>query len=176
VDEPSWTALVPSGEALAGVQITRFLETAAAELEELRLAAIEARVAAELDEGCHQRLVGELEALVRANPLRETLWEHLVVALYRSGRQSVALRACAEVRRLLAGDIGVGPGPRLRELEAAVLAQDPGLDLPTAPVAPVDAGIQFAGLEARPGGRAARPVRPGERRDRPRLPGRRRRT
>lgn len=70
-----------------------------------------------------------------ANPLRERLWEHLVVALYRSGRQTEALRACATVRRHLADEIGVDPGPRLRELEAAVLAHDPALDLPVGPAA-----------------------------------------
>ena len=137
------------GEALAGVQISRYLETAAAELEELRLAAIEARVAAELGEGCHQRLVAELEALVAAHPLRERLWEHLVVALYRSGRQTDTLRACSQVRRQLAEDIGVDPGPRLRELEAAVLAQDPALDLPPAPLPSIGEIVPFGGVEAR---------------------------
>jgi pimeloyl-ACP methyl ester carboxylesterase/DNA-binding SARP family transcriptional activator len=117
------------GDALAGVQVSRFLEVAAAELDELRLVAIEARVAAELADGCHRRLVGELETLVADHPLRERLWELLVLALYRSGRQTEALRACASVRRLLADDIGVSVGQGLRMLEAAVLAHDPALDL-----------------------------------------------
>jgi pimeloyl-ACP methyl ester carboxylesterase len=134
---------------LAGLQVSQFLETAAAELEELRLAAIEERVAAELAEGCHQRLVAELEALVAAHPLRERLWEHLVVALYRSGRQTEALRACSRVRRQLSEDIGVDPGRRLRELEARVLAQDSALDLPTAPVSPTGVVVPLGGVEAR---------------------------
>jgi pimeloyl-ACP methyl ester carboxylesterase/DNA-binding SARP family transcriptional activator len=130
------------GEALSGIQVSHWLETAAAELDELRLAAVEERVAAELAEGCHQRLVGELEALVAAHPLRERLWEQLVIALYRSGRQTEALRACASVRRQLTEDIGVAPGPRLRELEAAVLAHDPALDLPAIP--PTGAVVAFS--------------------------------
>jgi pimeloyl-ACP methyl ester carboxylesterase/DNA-binding SARP family transcriptional activator len=134
------------GDALAGVQVSRFLEAAAAELDELRLVAIEERVAAELADGCHHRLVAELETLVSEHPLRERLWEHLMLALYRSGRQSEALRAFASVRRLLAEDIGISPGPGLRAMEAAVLAQDPGLDLPAPPIVlvrhePIDAGV-----------------------------------
>jgi pimeloyl-ACP methyl ester carboxylesterase/DNA-binding SARP family transcriptional activator len=136
------------GEALGGIQLSQFLEAAAAELEELRLAAMEARVAAELAEGCHQRLVPELRALLSAHPLRERLWEHLVVALYRSGRQTEALRACSEVRRRLVDDIGVEPGPKLRELEAAVLAQDPSLDLPAATGSSIGGVVPF-GIEAR---------------------------
>jgi DNA-binding SARP family transcriptional activator len=90
------------GDALAGIQVSRFLEVAAAEEEELRLAAVEERVAAELADGCHHRLVGELETLVAEFPLRERFWELLILALYRSGRQVEALRAAASVRRLLA--------------------------------------------------------------------------
>lgn len=127
------------GEALAGIRCSRALESAAAELEERRLAAIEERVAAELAEGCHQRLVAELEPLVAAHPLRERLWEQLVLALYRSDRQTEALRACALVRRQLRDEIGVAPGPRLRRLEAAVLAHDPMLDAPAVTPAAVDA-------------------------------------
>jgi pimeloyl-ACP methyl ester carboxylesterase len=134
------------GDALAGVQVSRFLETAAAELDELRLVAIEERIAAELADGCHHRLVGELETLVSDHPLRERLWELLVLALYRSGRQTEALRACASVRRLLVEDIGVSPGPGLRTLETAVLDQDPDLDVPAPPTVvmrqqPIDAGV-----------------------------------
>jgi pimeloyl-ACP methyl ester carboxylesterase/DNA-binding SARP family transcriptional activator len=125
------------GSALAGIQLSDFLETAAAELEELRLAAVEERVAAELADGCRHRLVGELETLVAEHPLRERFWELLVLALYRSGRQTEALRAAASVRRLLAEEVGVSPGHALRALEAAVLAHDPGLDVATTPPAVV---------------------------------------
>jgi pimeloyl-ACP methyl ester carboxylesterase len=120
------------GRALAGIQVSRFLELAAAELEELRLSAVQERIAVELADGCHERLVGELETLVVEHPLRERFWELLVLALYRSSRQAEALRAAATVRRLLADEIGVCPSHELQALEAAVLAHDPELDLPPA--------------------------------------------
>jgi pimeloyl-ACP methyl ester carboxylesterase/DNA-binding SARP family transcriptional activator len=132
-----------AGEALAGIQIGRALEAWAAQMDELRLEATEARVEAELADGCHQRLVAELEWLVRMYPLRERFWEQLVLALYRSGRQTEALRACRSVRASLKEHSGLYPGPALRRLEAAVLAHDPSLELvlpsKTAPHAPVDA-------------------------------------
>jgi pimeloyl-ACP methyl ester carboxylesterase/DNA-binding SARP family transcriptional activator len=124
------------GDALAGLCVSRFLETTASELDELRLVAVEQRIAFELAEGCHGRLVAELESLVVEHPLRERLWELLVLALYRAGRQAEALRAAASIRRLLAEEVGVSPGTGLRAVEAAVLAQDPVLDLPAPPSAP----------------------------------------
>jgi DNA-binding SARP family transcriptional activator len=116
------------GAALSDVQESRFLEDEAARLEQLRLVAVEDRIAAELDDGCHRRLVPELEALVAAHPLREQLWQQLIVALYRCGRQAEALRACRAVRRVLREEIGVEPGRELRDLEAAVLSQDHKVD------------------------------------------------
>ena len=116
-----------SGDALADAQASRFLEDEAARLELLRLVAIEDRIDAELADGCHRRLVPELEALVAAHQFREQLWQQLVTALYRCGRQVEALRACCTARQLLI-EVGVEPGTQLRELEAAVLAQDPALD------------------------------------------------
>jgi DNA-binding SARP family transcriptional activator/pimeloyl-ACP methyl ester carboxylesterase len=115
------------GSALADTQSSLFLEAEAARLDELRLSAIEDRVEAELVAGCHHRLVPELRSLVAACPLRERLWVQLVMALYRSGRQADALRACSSVRRLLREEVGLGPGPALRAVEAAVLAHDPAL-------------------------------------------------
>jgi predicted ATPase len=73
--------------------------------------------------------VGELEVLCEQHPLRERLWELRMLALYRSGRQADALRVYAEARDRLVQEFGLDPGPGLRELEARVLAQDPGLDL-----------------------------------------------
>lgn len=115
------------GTALADTQSSLYLEAEAARLEELRLSAIEDRVEAELADGCHHRLVPELRSLVATYPLRERLWVQLVMALYRSGRQTDALRACSSVRRLLGEEVGLEPGPALRAVEAAVLAQDPTL-------------------------------------------------
>lgn len=105
-------------------------------LEELRLAAIEARNDAELVLGRHDALVAPLEVSVATHPLREQLWAQLVLALYRTGRQADALRAVQRARRLLAEELGIEPGPELRRLERAVLDQDPSLDPPTSPSAP----------------------------------------
>jgi YVTN family beta-propeller protein len=99
-------------------------------LAELRLAALEDRVEAELRLGRHRELVAELEGLVRQQPLRERLWAQLLVALYRSGRQADALLAFQRARKVLVEELGIDPGVELRRLQAAILAQDPGLDLP----------------------------------------------
>ena len=104
-------------------------------LAELRLGAVEDRVEAELRLGRHRGLVAELEGLVREQPLRERLWAQLLVALYRSGRQADALLAYQRARRVLVEELGIDPGAELRRLHAAILAQDPALDLP-APAEP----------------------------------------
>src|SRR3984885_1800790 len=108
-----------------------------------RLAAVEGRVEADLMLGGHGELAGELEALVRAHPLRERLWGQLMVALYRSGRQGDALGAYQRARTVLAGELGVDPGLELRTLEAAVLAQDVALDAP--PIAPAEVNDRRSG-------------------------------
>jgi predicted ATPase len=87
--------------------------------------------------GRHGELAGELEPLCRQHPLRERLWELHILALYRAGRQAEALRAYTEVRDRLVGELGIDPGPALRELQARILAQDPSL-APASP-APVPA-------------------------------------
>ena len=76
-------------------------------------------------------LVGELEALVSEDPLREERWRLLVLALYRSQRQADALSALRRARTTLAEELGVDPGPVLRSLEAQVLSQAPELDAST---------------------------------------------
>lgn len=93
-------------------------------LEELRLAAVEDRIAADLAMGAGPELVGELGALVRRHPWRERLWGQLMTALYRSGRQADALGAFQRARAALVDELGVEPGPDLRAVEARVLAQD----------------------------------------------------
>src|SRR5581483_5688941 len=105
-----------------------------ARLEELRLAATEDLVDAELELGLHRRLVGELERLVAEHPLRERLRAQLILALYRSGRQADALAVYQRARRTLLDELGLEPGESLRQLERAILAQDSSLDLaaPTA--------------------------------------------
>ena len=95
-------------------------------LAELRLAALEDRVEADLRLGRHRELVAELEGLVREQPLRERLWAQLLLALYRSGRQADALLAYQRARSVLVEELGIDPGAELRRLHAAILAQDPG--------------------------------------------------
>jgi DNA-binding SARP family transcriptional activator len=128
-------------EALAlwrGRAFEEFLDTdvGAAEsdrLAELRLVALEDRIEAELRLGRHRELVAELEGLVREQPLRERLWAQLLLALYRSGRQADALLAYQRAPSVLVEELGIDPGAELRRLQAAMLAQDPGLELaPTA--------------------------------------------
>jgi predicted ATPase/DNA-binding SARP family transcriptional activator len=99
----------------------------AVRLEQLRLDVLEDRVDADLRLGRHREVVGELESSVREHPYRETLWAHLIVALYRCGRQADALAAYQQARTLLAAELGIDPGPELRDLEAAVLRHDPAL-------------------------------------------------
>jgi DNA-binding SARP family transcriptional activator len=98
-------------------------------LAELRLVALEDRIEADLRLGRHRELVAELEGLVREHPLRERLWAQLLLALYRAGRQADALLAYQRARSILVEDLGIDPGPELRRRHAAILAQDPGLDL-----------------------------------------------
>jgi WD40 repeat protein/DNA-binding SARP family transcriptional activator len=98
-------------------------------LAELRLVAVEDRIEADLQLGRHRELVAELEGLVRDQPLRERPWAQLMMALYRSGRQADALLAYQRARSILVEELGIDPGAELRRLQAAVLAQDPGLDL-----------------------------------------------
>ena len=104
-------------------------------LAELRLVALEDRIEAELRLGRHRELVAELEGLVREQPLRERLWAQLLLALYRSGRQADALLAYQRARKVLVEELGIDPGADLRRLHAAILAQDPALDLPAPPEA-----------------------------------------
>ena len=91
------------------------------------MAALELRIDAELALGHHGRIVGELQALVQAYPLRERLWRQLMLALYRDGRQAEALAAYRSARTRLVEEIGIEPGRELQALEARILAQDPGL-------------------------------------------------
>ncbi len=98
-----------------------------ARLEELRLAVLENRIDADLEAGNHNGIVGELETLITENPLRERLRGQLILALYRGGRQAEALEVYRETRRVLADELGLEPSPELRELERAILRQDPAL-------------------------------------------------
>ncbi len=117
------------GTPLADLTFETFAQADIARLEEQRLAALETRVAADLEAGRHADLVGELRQLVADNPTREQLAGQLMLALYRCGRQAEALQAFQDARRRLVEDIGVEPGPELRELQDAILRQDDSLAL-----------------------------------------------
>jgi predicted ATPase/DNA-binding SARP family transcriptional activator len=107
----------------------------AGELDERLLHALELRNAAELELGRHDALLGELERLVRDHPYRETFRRQQLLALYRAGRQKDALDAYREARQTFVTDLGIEPGPELRELEQAVLRHDPRLSLAARPPA-----------------------------------------
>jgi YVTN family beta-propeller protein len=113
---------------LADLADYAFIQPEAGRLDELRLAALEARIDADLALGRHDALAGELERLAADHPLRERLHGQLMLALYRCGRQAEALAAYRRVRDLLAGELGIDPGEPLRHLHASVLAHDPALD------------------------------------------------
>jgi len=115
------------GPALADFTYEPFAQTEIARLEELRLVALEERVEADLALRRESELVSELEALVDAQPLRERPRAQLMLALYRAGRQADALAAYRAARTTLIEELGVEPGPRLKELEAAILRQDESL-------------------------------------------------
>jgi DNA-binding SARP family transcriptional activator/DNA-binding beta-propeller fold protein YncE len=118
------------GRPLADLEFEPFVRIDVERLEELRLAALEDRIEADLALGRHADLAGELDALVARHPLRERLRAQLMRALYRSGRQADALRAYGEARQHLVDELGIEPGPALRQLQQAVLEHDPGLDAP----------------------------------------------
>lgn len=126
------------GPALAEFGDYPFAQAEAARLSELRLGAIEARVEVELELGHHGELVAELEALVGEHPYRERLWAHLMLALYRGGRQADTLAAYQRVRAVLGAELGLAPSIELVRLEEAVLLQKPELAWvpPPAAVAP----------------------------------------
>ena len=116
------------GDPLAELAYESFVQPELARLEELRLAALELRVDADLALGRHAELAPELESAVAANPLRERLRAQLMLALYRSGRQADALEAYQQARRALVDGLGIEPGRALHDLETAILRQDPALD------------------------------------------------
>ena len=145
------------GPALADVTYESWAQAEIAALEELRLAALELRVEADLTLGRHSEVIGELESLVRAHPTRERLVSQQMLALYRAGRQADALAAYREAGRRLLDELGLEPSPTLRELERAILAHDPNLDAapavppsgqPTALVAPAGGSAALGSGEA----------------------------
>jgi DNA-binding SARP family transcriptional activator len=128
------------GPPLADLSYEPFAQTQVTRLEDLRLAALEQRIEADLACGEHAALTSELEALVAQQPLRERLRGQLMLALYRCGRQAEALAAFQAARSELVEELGIEPSRELRELHEAILRQDARLDpAPAAPAAPVAA-------------------------------------
>jgi DNA-binding SARP family transcriptional activator len=114
---------------LADLADYAFTRPEAARLGELRLAALEARIDADLALGRHDALTAELDQLAAGHPLRERLHGQLMLALYRCGRQADALAAYRRARELLASELGIDPGEPLRRLHDRILAQDPATRL-----------------------------------------------
>ncbi len=153
------------GDPLVDIADTSAGRGDAARLRELHHGAVEDRFEADLTLGRHQSTVGPLEAALAQEPLRERRWGQLMIALYRCGRQGDALRAYQRARTVLGEELGLEPGPTLRRLEAAVVAQDPALDLPRAggqglDDASVGCGGGGSGRSAGSGDNAGTPGRP----------------
>ena len=127
------------GPALSGVADLPFARADAARLDEARLSAVEDWVEAELGCGNHVGMAAELDGLVASYPLRERLRGQRMRALYRCGRQADALRAYQELRAYLGQELGLEPSIALRELQAAILRQDPALDWRAPPPAAIPA-------------------------------------
>jgi len=117
------------GPPLADLAYEQFARASVERLEELRLAALEERIHAELMLGRHAALVSELEGLGGEHPLRERLRGLQMLALYRSGRQAEALDVYREARGQLVSSFGIEPSAALRALEHAILTQDASLEL-----------------------------------------------
>ena len=117
------------GDALEGVELEGDARVDAARLDDDRLLVAEERIDSALALGRHRELTSELERSVRDEPLRERARAQLMLALYRSGRQTDALEHYRSVRALLVERAGVEPGRELQQLERAILQQDPALDL-----------------------------------------------
>jgi YVTN family beta-propeller protein len=115
------------GPALVDVLYEPFAARESERLDELRRIALEQRIDADLGTGLGRELVPELEALAREHPLRERLLGQLMLALYRAGRHGDALAVLQAARQRLAGELGLEPGPPLRELERRILRHDPDL-------------------------------------------------
>jgi predicted ATPase/DNA-binding SARP family transcriptional activator len=129
------------GTPLADLGAAAFAGTERQRLEGLRLAALEQCMEADLARGLDRELIGELEQLVLEHPFRERFRAQLMLALYRCGRQAAALEQYRRTVKLLLDELGIAPGSELKELERAILEQDPSLLLqrladPRLPVPP----------------------------------------
>jgi DNA-binding SARP family transcriptional activator len=117
------------GYPLAGAN-GQFVEQERARLDQIRLGALEERISLDLELGRNEEVVAELIGLINDHPLRERLRELLMIALYRSSRQADALHTYQQIRALLRDELGIEPGPRLRDLHQKILSSAPELSAP----------------------------------------------
>ncbi|MEU9147929.1 AfsR/SARP family transcriptional regulator [Streptomyces sp. NPDC048349] len=142
------------GPALEGSGRGQICAREAERLEEARLTALETYHEAKLRGARHQEVAGELERLTAAHPTRERFYDLLMLALYRCGRRSEALGVYERARQRLLSEIGVGPGPALRDRMESILLREPGLDSAGPPAAAPAEGLGAAVLDL--GGEIAR--------------------
>jgi WD40 repeat protein/DNA-binding SARP family transcriptional activator len=119
------------GRPLSDLEFEAIMSVEVERLEELRLAAIEERIEAELALGRQLALVPELETLTVEHPFRERFRAQLMLALYRSGRQAEGLEVYRRTRTLMNDELGIEPGVELQQLERAILVQDAELEVRT---------------------------------------------
>jgi DNA-binding SARP family transcriptional activator len=137
------------GPVLADVAFPS-VQSGVTRLEDLRLAALEDRIEADLALGAHAELAGELRALLSVHPGRERLCGQLMLALYRAGRQEEALAAYGALRNRLREDLGIDPAPELRRLERSILRQEPSLLLPSSSAGEAPPGAAVGEASAAP--------------------------
>jgi SARP family transcriptional regulator, regulator of embCAB operon len=118
------------GSAMLDSRGLRAIDSAAQRFEELRRGAVENRGRLWLMAGHHQEYVAEFELAVSEEPFREQRWAQLMIALYRSGRQTDALRTFQRLSAMLNDELGIDPSPELIKLDKDILGQSPDLDLP----------------------------------------------
>ena len=134
------------GEVLQAAGDGDWVHPHRARLEEARLKLVELEFSARLRLGDVGNVIGELEAAVATYPFQESLWQLLITALYRAGRQADALAAFQRVRNQLADDLGLDPGPQLRQLERSILTQDASLGLPVSAAGPAGSELPKGNL------------------------------
>jgi DNA-binding SARP family transcriptional activator len=132
------------GAPFADLPYEAFAQTEIRRLEEVCLGALEDHLDAQIEVGEHAAAITELERLVAVNPLRERLHSLLMLALYRAGRQAAALDAYQAARRALNDELGIDPGPALRQLHGAILRQDASLERRAATPSPAPAADHLA--------------------------------
>jgi DNA-binding SARP family transcriptional activator/tetratricopeptide (TPR) repeat protein len=143
------------GEPLTGVPSDALLQREKPRLVEMHSEALEARIDADLQLGRHGAVIAELRQFSAAHPLRERPYGMLMLALYRDGRRADALAAYQNARHVLVSELGLEPGPDLRDLHQRILSADPALLLPRDPAADARAVSTLApgpGAPSRPGG------------------------